>query len=423
MDAKLAERCEGWLVEIQDHLRDELLPFWLGRGVDSEHGGFLTYFDRDGRATGETVKTLVGQTRMVFTFSSMYRAGFAQDKALSIAQGGVEFLIDHFWDEQHGGWFWTTERDGSPLNESKIGYGHSFAMYALSEYGMASGDLRGMEWAVKTFETFQSLAADNLNGGYYEFCERDWTKKAPGRKGGDRKSLDVHMHLMEAFTNLYEATGAQIYHDKTREMIGLISCRMLHPEYGTGIAQFTPDWTPQREIIVDDFWGADRHAGDPEGRPLDNTSYGRNVEYAWLLAHAVKLLDLDVNTYRQPIQKLYDHCLAYGIDYERGGVYSEGPHAGPARDKNKEFWQQAEALVGLLDAHILLDDEKYLDGYQKVHRFVFDHVINHEVGEWFPLFDEQNVLLRDDMAHAWKTNFHTVRSMIQSEARLLKILI
>ena len=52
MDGKLLDRCEGWLIEIQDHLRDELLPFWLGRGVDSEHGGFLTYFDRDGRPTG-----------------------------------------------------------------------------------------------------------------------------------------------------------------------------------------------------------------------------------------------------------------------------------------------------------------------------------------------------------------------------------
>ncbi len=422
MNEKLLDRLEACLVEVQDHLRDELLPFWLSRGVDSEHGGFLTYFDGDGQATGETVKTLVCQTEMIYTFSSMHRAGLAEDKALSIAQQGVEFLIERFWDEQNGGWFWTTERDGSPLDTSKIGYGHAIAMHALSEYGMASGDLRGMEYATKTFETLQSLAADNLNGGYYEFFERDWAKKPPGPKGGDRKSLEAHMRLMEAFTNLFEATGALIYHDKTREMIDLIFRHMLHPEYGTGIAQFSPDWTPQREIMVDDTRSTDRDADDPEGRPLDNTIYGRNVEFAWLLTHAVKLLDLDVNTYRQPIQKLYDHCLTHGIDHERGGVYSEGPHDGPARGKNKEYWQQAEGLVGFLDAYMILGDEKYLDGYDKVHRFVFDHMIHHEVGEWFPLFDDRNTLLRDDMAHAWKSNFHTVRSMIQSESRLLKIL-
>ena len=422
MDGKLLDRCEGWLIEIQDHLRDELLPFWLGRGVDSEHGGFLTYFDRDGRATGETVKTLVCQTRMIYTFSSLVRSGFLEDKALSIAQGGVEFLIDHFWDEEHGGWFWTTERDGSPLNESKIVYGQSFAMYALSEYGMASGDLRGMEWAVRTYETVQALAADTLNGGYYEIFERDWRKKGPGRGGGDRKSLDVHMHLMEAYTNLYEATGAAIYYDKTREVIDLILRHMIHPEHGTGIAQFSPDWRPQRAILFSDVWGSDRDVDDPEGRPLDNTSYGHNVEFAWLLGHSIKLLDLEMDDYGEAIRKLYDHCVAYGIDNERGGVYCEGAHDGPARERTKEFWQQAEALVGLLEAYQLFGDESYLTAYEKVHRFVFDHMINHEVGEWFPLFDEQNLLIDDYMAHAWKINYHTVRSMLQSEARLLKIL-
>lgn len=47
--------------------------------------------------------------------------------------------------------------------------------------------------------------------------------------------------------------------------------------------------------------------------------------------------------------------------------------------------------------------------------------IVHKVGEWFPLFDENSNLLWDYMAHAWKINYHTVRSMIQTEKRLKKI--
>ena len=129
-----------------------------------------------------------------------------------------------------------------------------------------------------------------------------------------------------------------------------------------------------------------------------------------------------MDDHREAIRRLYDHCVARGIDQEGGGVYCEGAHDGPARERNKEFWQQAEALVGLLDAYQLFGDDKYLADYEKVHRFVFDHVINHEVGEWFPLFDERNALIDDYMAHAWKINYHTVRSMLQSEARLLKIL-
>lgn len=415
------ERLEKCFVEIQDHFRDELLPFWLTHGVDTKFGGYLTYLDKDGNPTGETVKTLVCQTRMIYTYSSLHRAGLGDGKALRIAQGGVEFLLDHFWDDQHGGWYWTTEQDGTPLNDNKIAYGHSFAMYALSEYGMASGDLRGMEWASKTYEILQALASDNLNGGFYEFFERDWRKRAKGRGGGDRKSLDVHMHLMEAFTNLYEASGAPIYQDKTLEIVDLLFRHMIHPQHGTGIAQFSPDWTPQRAIIFDNVWGSDREADDSEGRPLDNTSYGHNVEFGWLLHHTINILGLDLGAYKERLRKLCDHCLKYGIDRQRGGVYCEGQHDGPARERNKEFWQQAEAMVAMLDAYQIFGEDKYLDAYENIHRFVFDTMIAHDVGEWYPLFDENNNLLRDYMAHAWKINYHTVRSVRECERRLSKL--
>ena len=422
MHTEAVEKCEKWLSEIQDHLRDELIPFWLGHGADAEMGGFLTYFDRAGEPTGEEVKTLVCQTRMIYAYSALERAGLGAGRVLALAEQGVNFLIDRFWDDSHGGWYWTVERDGTPLNTAKLTYGQSFALYALSEYGMASGDLRGMEWASRTFETLQTFAADNRHGGYFEFFERDWTKKAPGVHGGDRKSFDVHMHLMEAFTNLFEATGASLYRDKSCEMIALICERMLEPECGTGVAQFSSDWVPQRAILFEDVWGTDRDVDDPEGRPLDNTSYGHNVEFAWLLGHAVHLLGLDAEGYRETARGLYDHCLAFGIDGARGGVFCEGPHSGPARETNKEFWQQAECLVGMLDAFLLFDDPKYLDGYELVHRFVMDDVIAHDVGEWMALFDAQNNVLDDRLGSAWKINYHTVRSMVQCEARLLKIL-
>lgn len=422
MHTDVAEKCEKWLSEIQDHVRDELIPFWLEHGTDKEMGGFLTYFDGAGRPTGEGVKTLVCQTRMIFTYSALERAGLGDGRVLGLAERGVDFLIDRFWDDSHGGWYWTVERDGTPLNTAKLTYGQSFALYALSEYGMASGDLRGMEWASRTFETLQTFAADNRHGGYFEFFERDWTKKPPGAGGGDRKSFDVHMHLMEAFTNLFEATGAPLYRDKSCEMIALICERMLEPEHGTSIAQFSADWVPQRAIIFEEVWGADRDVADPEGRPLDHTSYGHNVEFAWLLGHAVHLLNLEPDVYRETVRRLYDHCLEFGIDRARGGVFCDGAHDGPARERNKEFWQQAECLVGLLDAFLLFDDLKYLDAYESVHRFVMDRMIAHDVGEWIPLFDENNEVLNDALGSAWKINYHTVRSMLQCEARLLKIL-
>ena len=75
----------------------------------------------------------------------------------------------------------------------------------------------------------------------------------------------------------------------------------------------------------------------------------------------------------------------------------------------------------MLDAASMLDEDKYWRAYQNVHRFVFDHVINHEVGEWFPLLSEDNEILRNYMGHAWKINYHTVRSMLECEKRLTNI--
>lgn len=419
MNAK--DRCKGFLKEVQHHLHNELIPFWTTRGVDKKYGGYLTYLDRNGNPTGEGVKTLVCQARMIFTSSSVHRANLGGGAFLDIATQGVDFLIKHFWDKEFEGWYWTTEQDGSPLNSSKLTYGQSFAVYALSEYGMASGDPRGLEWALKTYEVIQAKAADNCFGGYYEFLERDWTKKKPGVYGGDRKSFDIHMHMMEAYTNLYEATGEPLFKDRTREMVDLIFARILDPKFRTGVAQFALDWTPLRAILFKDVWGADRDVEEDAGRPMNNTSFGHNVEFCWLLGHTIKILGLDAAPYIASMRKIYDHCLEYGIDWQRGGVFCEGPHDGPARERNKEFWQQAECLVGMLDAYLLLGDEKYIDGYERIHRFVIDVMINHAVGEWFPLFDENNTMLWDYMAHAWKINYHTIRSMIQSEARLSRI--
>ena len=57
------ERLQAWLKEVQQHLYEELLPFWQTHGVEPQYGGYLTYLDEKGTPTGETDKTVVCQTR------------------------------------------------------------------------------------------------------------------------------------------------------------------------------------------------------------------------------------------------------------------------------------------------------------------------------------------------------------------------
>ncbi len=420
IDAKQVSAC---LEECKHHLTTELLPFWLSRCKDDEFGGFITHFDKDGNDTGEDEKSLIAQTRTVYTMSSAHRAGYGGGKCAEYAKHGVDFLINKMWDAEHGGFFWMVDRKGNVTIDKKILYGFSFAMYSLSEYTLATGDPRGLEYAEKIFDLIQKYCADTMYGGYFEMFERNWDLCGPGSGGGDRKTLDVHMHLMEAFTTLYECSGKSVHRRKLLEDIDILIKRILHPQYATGIPQFMPDWQVAPQIKFDIVWGWDRFAdGGEKAHAEDNTSAGHNVEFAWLLAHATDIMGTGFEEYQDIIKKAMDHGMKNGIDDEYGGVYVEGPHSGGVYDREKEFWQQAEVMIGMLEACLRFGPERYWPAYENVHRFVFDKMINHPVGEWWPLLAREGKPVWTHMSHSWKVNYHTVRCMVQSIKRLEKLL-
>ena len=407
--------------EAHQHLTRELLPFWLTRCRDDVHGGFITHFDRHGRDSGEDQKSLIAQTRCVFTMASAHRAGYGGGACAEFARHGVDFLLARMWDREHGGFYWTVDRKGGVQIDKKILYGLSFAIYALSEYTLATGDSRGLEYAQRTFDLVQRHCAEPEHGGYFEMFERDWARCGPGSGGGDRKTLDVHMHLMEAFTTLYECSRSDAHRRALTDDIDILTRRILHPESATGIPQFWADWRVAPQIKFDIVWGWDRFSeGGAKTHADDNTSYGHNVEFAWLLRHALEVLGEPAGPYDPIMRKQIDHAVKAGVDYEYGGVYVEGPHdGGPAYDTEKEFWQQAETLIGMLDGCLHFGMDPYWKAYEAVHRFVFDRMVNREVGEWWPLLSRDGgTRIWTHMSHSWKINYHSVRSMIQSIKRL-----
>ena len=315
-DAKLIDALLG---RTESYLTDTLLPFWLDRSPDREAGGFLTYFDRHGRATGETTKTFLMQIRMLYTMASAHRAGYGEGRCAEAAQFGAEFILKHFWDDEHEGWFWIADRHGRPIVTDKIAYGQCFAVYAFSEYFLATGDQRGRDAADRSYAAIQKHMADARHGGYLELMDRDWQPKPPGKSGGDRKSLDVHMHMMEAMTTYYEMTDHPTHRRRLAEVIDLILERMLDAESGLGYIHFTFGFQPLARIIFETEWGRD--AEPEEGQaPLDQTSPGHNVEFAWLLLHAADVLSRPRAEYAEVVRRICDHCIEFGLDTDCGGV-------------------------------------------------------------------------------------------------------
>ncbi len=406
----------------RDYLTNILLPFWMERSPDLEYGGFLSYFDRNGHPTGETTKTLLMQIRFLYTFSAVHRAGYGNGRCAEFACKAAKFIAKHYWDERNGGWFWIADRSGKPTCKAKIGYGQCFSMYAFSEYCLATGDLFGRKMAEKTYEAICANMADTQHGGYYEMMNEDWRPEKPGRFGGDRKSLDVHMHMMEALTTFHEMTGNPSHRRRLEEVIGILTEKMMHPVNGLGYMQFSLDFQPLAPILFATDWGRDAGTGDGSRGPVTLTSPGHNIELVWLLLHAADTLGVVRETYAEVVRRNCDHCIQFGIDQEYGGVYADVPMEEPTRQKEKQFWQQAESMIGLLDAYSMFKDEKYWLAFRNIYDFVFSKFVNYPGGgEWFERLDREGNPLDDALGHSWKICYHTVRSMIQVVKRLEKI--
>ncbi|MCL2159736.1 MAG: AGE family epimerase/isomerase, partial [Oscillospiraceae bacterium] len=195
--------------EMRQMLKDRTIPFWLDRSVDAEFGGYLVCIDQDGSVNPGANKMIITQTRMLWGFSALLAFAKKDDigRMESAANQGYEFLIKNFWDGENGGFFWETLRSGELVDGGKLTYAQSFAIYALCQYYLAYKNPEALAYAEKTFDLLQKYAADNLYGGYFENLEQDWSASPGGVFAGDRKSLDIHMHLMEAFTVLYQASG------------------------------------------------------------------------------------------------------------------------------------------------------------------------------------------------------------------------
>ncbi len=423
MDKGISGSLKKFRDEWEAHLTQGLLPFWLSRAIDTQNGGVITHFDRQGKDTGTDEKSLIAQSRFTYAMAATARAGYERERCTEAAAHSYRYLTEKMWDSEHGGFYWMTDRSGKVTIDRKIAYGQSFAVYALAEYYLAFGMEKALDYARRTFSLLNLHGADLAHGGFYEMFGRDWTLSSPGSAGGDRKTLDVHMHLVESFTSLLEADRADVNRRRLHEVIDLLTGRFYPASEGIGIPQYFPDWKRAPQIRFDIIWGWDRFAETGmKPQALDNGSYGHDLEFFWLLLRALRMLGQPLDARMPLFRRILDHFLKYGLDREYGGVYVEGPAEGPASDLQKEFWQQSEAVTALLDAYILFGGERFLDAYALVHRFIFDRMITPDMGEWLPLLERDGTPVWTHMGTSWKICYHTIRSALMCIERLNHLL-
>lgn len=387
-------------------LLDNILKFWHPGTLDTVHGGYRLNHAERGEWKGDAPKALVTQARMVWFFARMARAGYGDSKQmLDAAEHGYRFLMEKMRDARHGGFYWRVDAAGArPLAPKKHLYGQAFALYALSEYAMASGRRDVREAALRLFELLEEKAHDRAHGGYFEYFNEDWTLPPAEERGylgvgSDRKLMNTHLHLMEAVTSFYRATGLPLARERLVELITIEGSAVVRRQWNACTDRHRQDWTP-----------------DLEG-PGGDASYGHDLENIWLLEDALRAAGLPAAPWMEFFRSNFEYSMRFGWDAQRGGFWDRGPLGKPATSRMKIWWVQAEALVSALTMYRLTGEKRYWDVFERTLEFVERHMADRERGEWWPQVDEKGAA-GGGKAGEWKGPYHNGRAMIECIAIL-----
>ncbi len=403
-EARQGEDLRGLAGRCRRLLDTSVTKFFLPACVDTANGGYLENW-KDGKFVPSGEKFLTQQARTLWFFSTLVREKIETEAARQAAKAGFTFLQAKFLDKEHGGYFSQVTDAGAIKDPRKHAYLNSFALYALAAYHQATGEAEALQAAQKLFQVLEAKAHDNEHGGYHEFFYRDWKlitdAKEPAYVGPPgQKTYNTHLHLLEALTELYRAWPDPQVKQRLVELLAINTITVRHPTYYCNIDKWQPDWqmvmTPQNL----------------------RASYGHDVECAWLVMDAARAAGLPTRPYGPWAQSLAAYSLKYGYDPQHGGFAYTGPLGQPADDTKKEWWTQAEALVGMLELYRMTKSPEYLNTFKQTLDFIEKHHVA-PGGGWFATRKADGGPLSDNRATMWQGPYHTGRALLFS-AKLLE---
>lgn len=389
-----AAALHAYAAEAEHELRGDILPFWLRHAPDRRHGGFVGRIGQDMTVDPDAPRGVLLTSRILWTFSAAYRR-FHDPAYLAMAERAYAELTAHGFDPKEGGLYWTVGPDGRPVDAGKLLYGQAFGIYGLAEYYRATGDPRALHRAIELYRLVEAKAHDRVHGGYFEAFDRDW-RRDPVRQrrimgAPAPKSQNAHIHLLEAYTNLLRVWPDAGLRANQRALFELMVTRILNPQTHHLTLFFRDDWTPVSDVV----------------------SYGHDIELSWLLVEAADVLG-DPALERQARTEavaIARGTAAQGVDRD-GGVFNEaGPHG--LIDPNKDWWPQAEATVGFLNAYQISGDPAFFAASRHTWHFIETTLIDRRYGDWFESVTRAGAPRRRSKLSVWKCPYHNSRACLQ----------
>lgn len=370
--------------QYKSELLDKVVPFWLEKSQDLEHGGYFTCLERDGEVY-DTDKFVWLQGREVWMFATLYNKVEKRQEWLDCAIQGAEFLKKHGHDGNLN-WYFALDREGNPLVEPYNIFSYTFAVIAFGQLSIATGNKEYADIAKRTFDIVLSKV-DNPKG--------KWNKAAPGARA--LKSFALPMILCNVALEIEPLLDADFMQQTIDTCIHEVMDVFYRPELGLIVEHLSTDGE-----LVDCF----------DGRLLNP---GHAIEAMWFV------MDLGKRLGRQDlIEKAVTIALneaEYGWDKVHGGIFYFMDRLGrPCQQlewDQKLWWVHIETLITMLKGYQLTGNAQCLEWFERVHNYVWTHFTDKEYAEWFGYLNRQGEVLLSLKGGKWKGCFHVPRGLFQ----------
>lgn len=374
---KLAEQYKAELL-------DKVLPFWLEKSQDKEHGGYYTCLDRAGNVYDRD-KFIWLQGREIWMFAMLYNKVEKRPEWLECARQGAEFMKKYGHDGNYN-WYFSLNEDGRPLVEPYNIFSYTFATMAFGQLSLATGNPEYADIARKTFDIILSKV-DNPKG--------KWNKAYPGTR--NMKSFALPMILCNLALEIEPLLDKAFLEKTIDTCIHEVMDVFYRPELGLIVENVSTDGQ-----LVDNF----------DGRQLNP---GHAIEAMWFI------MDLGVRLNRRDLidkaVKIALQEVEYGWDKEFGGIFYFMDRLGhPVQQlewDQKLWWVHIETLITMLKGYQLTGSPECLQWFEKVHDYVWTHFADPEYPEWFGYLNRRGEVLLPLKGGKWKGCFHVPRGLYQ----------
>ncbi|RAJ02371.1 mannobiose 2-epimerase [Chitinophaga skermanii] len=376
---------------------NNILYYWSSYTVDEQSGGFYGRLQNDNSVDPYALKGAVLNARILWTFAAAYRR-IPKEEYIVLANRAYSYISEHFIDREFGGVYWSLNYTGQPVDTKKQVYAIAFTIYAFSEYYLACKDEKAKEQAILLYNILEQHAVDKNYGGYFEAFTREWKEMTDQRlslkDANERKSMNTHLHVLEAYTTLYKAWPDAQLKSRIVDILNIFDQYIFNHS------------SKHLQLFFNDEWQVKGHI----------ESYGHDIEAAWLMQEAAEAIQDEtlILHFKQLAIEIAD--ITFPAFDKDGGLWYE--REGDHLVKEKHWWPQAEAIVGYVNAYQLSGEEKYLQQAVFTWQFVEERIVDNENGEWFWGIDENNQVMQEDKVGLWKCPYHNGRACLEIMDRL-----